>query len=60
MYAFQTLQFRNSSFDFKSRLTMIFEKKGQEWKIVHEHWSVVDPRSVVSLLYENGKLVLKR
>jgi ParB/RepB/Spo0J family partition protein len=59
MYAYQNLEFRNSNISLKSRLTIILEKKDQDWKIVHEHWSAADPSQVASLLFENGRLSLK-
>lgn len=31
------------------RLTMILEKQGDEWKIVHEHWSSATPAKFLSL-----------
>ncbi|MCX8170991.1 MAG: nuclear transport factor 2 family protein [Candidatus Bathyarchaeota archaeon] len=30
---------RNMDFDVRSRVTIVLVKAGDEWKIVHEHWS---------------------
>jgi len=30
---------RNQDFDVNSRVTMVFKKMEEKWKIIHEHWS---------------------
>ena len=30
---------RDRDFDMNSRVTLVFKKSGQSWKVVHEHWS---------------------
>lgn len=44
-------QYSNSAktINAETRLTIIFEKEGEEWKIVHEHWSTASPSRLMSL-----------
>ena len=30
---------RNQDFDVNSRVTIVFKKREEKWKIIHEHWS---------------------
>lgn len=40
----------------KSRGTLIFEKEGIDWKVVHQHWSTLNPGIFLNFPFKQGEV----